>query len=57
MEKGIEIEIPKNYFPHNDPELTPLISWHGHAILMYSNWLNFCVYQVTPYDLRDLESL
>ena len=54
VDKGIEIEVPKNYFPDNDPSRTPLISWHGHASLMYSNWLNFCVYQETPYDLRDL---
>lgn len=54
VDKGIEIEVPKNYFPDNDPSCTPLISWHGHASLMYSNWLNFCVYQETPYDLSEL---
>ena len=54
VEKGIEIEVPKNYFPNNDPSRTPLISWHGHASLMYSNWLNFCVYQETPFDLSEL---
>ena len=55
-EKGLEIEVPKNYFPYDDPSLTPLITWKGHASLMYSNWLNFCVYQETPYDLNDLIS-
>ena len=55
-EKGLEIEVPKNYFPYDDPSLTPLITWRGHASLMYSNWLNFCVYQETPYDLNDLTS-
>ena len=55
-EKGLEIEVPKNYFPYDDPSLTPLITWRGHASLMYSNWLNFCVYQETPYDLNDLIS-
>lgn len=55
-EKGLEIEVPKNYFPYDDPTLTPLITWKGHASLMYSNWLNFCVYQETPYDLNDLTS-
>ncbi len=55
-EKGLEIEVPKNYFPHDDPSMTPLITWQGHASLMYSNWLNFCVYQETPYDLNDLTS-
>ena len=54
VDKGIEIEVPKNYFPNNDPSRTPLISWHGHASLMYSNWLNFCVYQETPFDLSEL---
>ncbi len=57
VDKGIEIEVPKNYFPDNDPSRPPLISWHGHASLMYSNWLNFCVYQETPYDLKDLAKL
>ena len=57
VEKGLEIDVPKNYFPHNDPKQIPLVSWRGHASLMYSNWLNFCVYQVTPYDLRELETL
>lgn len=55
-EKGLEIEVPKNYFPYDDPSLTPLITWRGHASLMYSNWLNFCVYQETPFDLNDLTS-
>ena len=55
-EKGLEIEVPKNYFPYDDPSLTPLITWKGHASLMYINWLNFCVYQETPYDLNDLTS-
>ena len=56
-EKGLEIEVPKNYFPHDDPELPPLITWQGHASLMYSNWLNFCVYQETPFDLNELTEL
>lgn len=56
-EKGLEIEVPKNYFPHDDPSLPPLITWQGHASLMYSNWLNFCVYQETPFDLNDLAEL
>ena len=54
LEKGFEIDIRKNDFPNNDPNRTPLITWHGHASLMYSNWLNFCVYQETPYDLTEL---
>lgn len=57
VEKGLEIDIPKNYFPGNNPKNPPLITWHGHASLMYSNWLNFCVYQETPYDLTELIKL
>lgn len=57
VQKGLDIEIPKNYFPANDPKRTPLLTWHGHASLMYSNWLNFCVYQETPYDLTELEGM
>jgi len=45
------IEIPKNYYPDNDPSKSPLVSWRGHANLLYSNWLNYFVYQTTPYDI------
>ncbi|MCL1865900.1 MAG: homoserine O-succinyltransferase [Oscillospiraceae bacterium] len=55
--KGINPEIPYNYFPDNNPEKEPLYTWRGHASLMYSNWLNFCVYQETPFDLNRIESL
>jgi homoserine O-succinyltransferase len=44
------IEVPVNYFPNNDPSQPPLVQWRGHANLMYFNWLNYYVYQVTPYD-------
>ncbi|MCH5323904.1 MAG: homoserine O-succinyltransferase [Eubacterium sp.] len=57
IEKGLPIDIPYNYFPGDDPKLTPNFSWRGHASLMYSNWLNFCVYQETPYDLTKIEPL
>lgn len=53
-EKGLEIELPFNYFPHNDPAEMPKFSWRCHANLMFSNWLNYCVYQRTPYDLTEL---
>ncbi|MDD3173930.1 MAG: homoserine O-succinyltransferase [Herbinix sp.] len=49
--KGIEIEIPKNYYPQNEPEQRPNLVWRSHANAMYTNWLNYYVYQVTPYDL------
>ena len=55
--KGINPEIPYNYFPGDNPENTPLYTWRGHASLMYSNWLNFCVYQETPYDLAEIKPI
>ena len=57
VEKGIPIEVPYNYFTDDNPKLTPHFTWRGHASLMYSNWLNFCVYQETPFDLTKLEPL
>lgn len=53
-EKGLDIEMPFNYFPHNDPTELPHFSWRCHANLMFSNWLNYCVYQRTPFDLGEL---
>ena len=49
--KGLDIEIPKNYYPGDDPEERPLLQWRAHSNNLYSNWLNYYVYQVTPYDL------
>ena len=54
-EKGIDIQLPYNYFPDDDPTKTPLFSWRCTANLMFSNWLNYCVYQKTPYNLDELE--
>lgn len=50
-EKGLPIALPQNYFPGNDPERKPPFLWRGHAHLLFSNWLNYFVYQQTPYDL------
>jgi homoserine O-succinyltransferase len=50
--KGLDIRIPKNYFPGNDPTKNPLVHWRSHANLLFSNWLNYYVYQVTPYILE-----
>jgi len=50
--KGIPIEVPENYFPDNNPKLPPIIRWRAHANLLFSNWLNYYVYQVTPYDWK-----
>lgn len=55
LKKGIDIDIPYNYFPDDDPQKTPVFSWRCTANLMFSNWLNYCVYQETPYDLNLLE--
>ncbi|SDX22073.1 homoserine O-succinyltransferase [Paenibacillus sp. CF384] len=49
--KGMDIALPKNYYPNNDPSKLPLSSWRAHANLLFSNWLNYYVYQQTPYDL------
>ncbi len=49
--KGDKIDVPKNYFPDDNPENTPLVTWRSHANLLFSNWLNYFVYQTTPYDL------
>ncbi|MBR3024013.1 MAG: homoserine O-succinyltransferase [Oscillospiraceae bacterium] len=56
-DKGLPIKVPYNYFPDDDPENKPLFRWRGQANLMYSNWLNYCVYQRTPYDLRTLSEM
>lgn len=53
--KGLDIDIPYNYFPNDNCELEPKFSWRCHANLMFSNWLNYCVYQETPFDLSELE--
>jgi homoserine O-succinyltransferase len=52
--KGLPIAVPVNYFPDDDPSREPVMSWRSHAHLLYANWLNYCVYQGTPYDLDDL---
>jgi homoserine O-succinyltransferase len=49
--KGLDIQVPANYYPDNDPENKPELIWRAHANNLYSNWLNYYVYQMTPYDL------
>ncbi len=49
-EKGLLIDIPENYFPNNDPSKFPVNSWRSYGFLFFSNWLNYCVYQTTPYN-------
>ena len=55
VNKGIEIEVPKNYFKDDDPEKGVLFRWRSHGSLLFSNWLNYYVYQETPFDLDQLE--
>lgn len=49
------IHLPENYFPGDDPENPPLVTWRAHANLLYSNWLNYFVYQTTPYDIESIK--
>ncbi len=51
IKKGLDIQIPKNYFPDNDPSRRPNLQWRSHSNNLYSNWLNYYVYQTTPYEL------
>ena len=51
--KGLDISIPRNYFRDDDPAQLPMVKWRSHASLLFSNWLNYCVYQVTPYVLEN----
>ncbi|MBQ8276418.1 MAG: homoserine O-succinyltransferase [Clostridia bacterium] len=53
--RGLDIDIPYNYFPGNDTSKTPRNVWRGHAHLLFSNWLNYFVYQRTPYDINSIE--
>ena len=48
---GLPIKVPKNYYPHDDDSQPPIVRWRGHGNLLYSNWLNYFVYQTTPYDI------
>jgi homoserine O-succinyltransferase len=50
--KGLPIEVPENYYPENNPKKPPVIRWRAHANLLFSNWLNYYVYQETPYDWK-----
>jgi homoserine O-succinyltransferase len=54
VEKGLPIDLPKNYYPGNDPKERPILSWRSHANLLFMNWLNYYVYQETPFDLKDI---
>ena len=54
VNKGMDVPVPAHYFPNDDPSQEPVSTWRAHAQLLYTNWLNYYVYQTTPYDLSDL---
>ena len=56
VKKGLPIEIPKNYYPNNNPDKPPVVRWRAHANLFFCNWLNY-VYQGTPYDQNELDTM
>lgn len=55
LSKGLPIEIPQHYYRNDDPSQPPLVRWRGHANLLFNNWLNYYVYQATPYRLEDIK--
>lgn len=55
LDKGLNPKIPCNYFPKNDPSKRPIVRWRSHAYLLFSNWLNYFVYQITPYDIKTIK--
>ena len=56
LSQGKPISIPENYFPDDDTTKPPLVTWRGHANLLFSNWLNYFVYQSTPYDISQIKN-
>ncbi len=57
INKGLDIDVPKNYFPDDDPSKPPLVNWRSHANLLFTNWLNYNVYQETPYRHDDIKKI
>ena len=55
LAKGLPIEMPKHYYRDDDPSQSPVVTWRGHANLLFNNWLNYYVYQATPYRLEDIK--
>ncbi len=53
--RGLDVAIPANYYPDNDSTNEPIVKWRSHSSLLFANWLNYYVYQVTPYDLREIK--
>ncbi len=57
LKRGLPVQIPSNYYKNDDPAEAPLVRWRGHANLLYTNWLNYYVYQETPYRIEDIQFL
>lgn len=57
IKRGLDIDMPENYFPDNNPDNLPIMNWRSHANLMFANWLNYFVYQETPFDLSKLPKI
>ncbi len=57
VNKGLPIHVPQNYYPKDDPTKTPNVRWRGHANLLYSNWLNYYVYQASAFDPNDIPQI
>jgi len=55
LDAGIDIKIPKNYFPGDNPKNKPVVTWRSHANLLFSNWINYYVYQITPYNINEIK--
>ena len=56
LAKGLKVDVPKHYFEDDDPTKRPLMRWRSHSNLLFSNWLNYYVYQETPYDVRQISN-
>ncbi len=54
VDKGLPVDVPRHYFPDDDPTKEPVVQWRSAAQLLYTNWLNYYVYQTTPYDVRNI---
>jgi len=54
INKGLDIGVPRNYYPNDDPTKPPMMRWRSHASLLYVNWLNYFVYQITPYNINEI---
>ena len=55
VKKGLDIAVPAHYFPNADPTQPPIVRWRSAGQLLYTNWLNYYVYQTTPYDLSKIK--